>query len=126
MNYFRLLFSSTIFIYAISTDAQFKKYTNDSFQEALKTGRPTVVYFHASWCPVCRKQQPILNEIVADKKYEKMVALTADYDTEKEIKTNLKISTQATIVVFKDGKEIARKTGVTQKDELKKLIDSGM
>lgn len=111
---------------SLSAFADFTAYTKEAFDSALKSGNAVVVDFHANWCPVCKKQEPLLNEIVAMKGYEKVVALKADFDSEKDLKKSLNVSKQSTIIVFKGGKEVARKTGVTSKDELKSLIDMGL
>ena len=126
MKLFSKLAVLATLLLSIQSMADFKPYSKDMYDTALKAGQTVVVDFHASWCPTCKKQEPLLNEIVNMKGYEKVVALKADYDTEKDLKKSLSISKQSTIVVFKDGKEVARKTGVTSKDELKKLIDMGL
>lgn len=111
---------------SLSAFADLKPYTKEAFNDSLKNGKTVVIDFHASWCPVCKKQEPLLNEIFAMKGYEKVVALKADFDNEKDLKKNLNVSKQSTIIVFKTGKEVTRKTGVTSKDELKSLIDMGL
>ena len=40
----------------------------------------------------------------------------ANFDTEKALKRALGVTQQSTIVVFKDGKEVARSTGDTQEE----------
>ena len=42
----------------------------------------------------------------------------ADYDKEKDLKKALRVSSQSTFVVFKGGKEVARSTGQTKKEDL--------
>jgi thioredoxin 1 len=46
----------------------------------------------------------------------------ANFDTEKGLKKSLRVTKQSTIVVFRDGKEIARSTGDTQRDSLAALL----
>jgi thioredoxin 1 len=113
-------------LFSMQTLAEFKTYSKEVYDSAIKAGDTIILDFYASWCPTCKKQHPLLNEIVNMKGYEKVVALKADYDTEKDLKKNLKVSKQSTIVVFKSGKEVGRSTGVTSKDDLKKLIDMGL
>ncbi|MFN7729805.1 MAG: thioredoxin family protein [Bdellovibrio sp.] len=113
-------------LFAFSANADFRPYAKTDFESAMTAGNTVVVDFHANWCPTCKKQEPALNEIVNMKGYEKVVALKADFDQEKELKKSLNVSKQSTIIVFKGGKEVGRNTGVTAKDELKKLIDMGL
>lgn len=113
-------------VFSISAFAEFKAFTNESFDSAMKNGKTVIVDFHASWCPVCKKQEPLLKEIIAMKGYEKVVAFKADFDSEKDFKKSLNVSKQSTIIVFKAGKEVTRQTGITAKDELKGLLDKGL
>jgi thioredoxin 1 len=115
-----------ILLLSLFANAKFKDFSKSKYESAIKSGSTIVLDFHASWCPTCKKQEPILNEIVSMKGYENVVALKANYDEEKELKKSLKVTKQSTVIVFKSGKEVARSTGVTSKDELKKLIDSGL
>lgn len=126
MKLFSGLVLSAILSLSLFAQADFKAFSQGDYDAALKAGQTVVVDFHASWCPTCRKQEPLLNEIVNMKGYEKVIALKADFDKEKDLKKALNVSKQSTIVVFKNGKEVARKTGVTDKEELKKLIDMGL
>jgi thioredoxin 1 len=126
MKLFSKLSVVAVVLLSIQTFADFKPYSKTTFDDAIKAKQTVVVDFHASWCPTCKKQEPLLNEIVSAKGYEKIVALKADYDAEKDLKNSLKVSKQSTVVVFKGGKEVARQTGTTSKDELKKLIDMGL
>ena len=106
--------------------ADLKPFTRTDFDMALRDGKTVVLDFHANWCPTCKKQEPLLNEITNMPGYEMVVALKADFDKEKDLKKEFRVTKQSTIIVFKKGQEVARKTGVTAKDELKKLIDMGL
>jgi hypothetical protein len=46
----------------------------------------------------------------------------ANFDTEKVLERSLGVTKQSTIVVFKDGKESARSTGDTQRENLAELL----
>ena len=39
-----------------------------AFAEAQKAGKPILIVVHASWCPTCKAQKPILSELMADPK----------------------------------------------------------
>jgi thioredoxin-like negative regulator of GroEL len=44
-----------------------------------------------------------------------------DYDNQKELLKALKVRSQSTIIVYKNGKEVARATGDTKEAALAKL-----
>ena len=41
-------------------------FNDAAFAEAQKAGKPIFVAIHASWCPICKAQTPILAELMAD------------------------------------------------------------
>mgnify|MGYP000095953722 CR=1 FL=1 len=118
-------FVFTVLWFSSFASAELEPYSQEVYKKAMAEGKSVVLDFHASWCPTCWKQGPALNEILKMPEFKSIVALKADYDSEKELKSELKISKQATVVVFKSGKEVGRSTGVTAKEELKKLIELG-
>jgi hypothetical protein len=46
--------------------AETQTYDPASFAAAEKAGKPILVAVHASWCPTCKAQKPILSELMAD------------------------------------------------------------
>jgi thioredoxin 1 len=106
--------------------ADFVPYSKSAHDMAIKEGKTIVIDFHASWCPTCRKQEPILNEIVNMPEFKNVVGFKADYDKEKDLKKSLKVSKQSTLVVFKGDSEVARSTGATNKKDIQMLIEKGL
>lgn len=93
-------------------------YQKAAFDKALAEGRPAIVYFHADWCPTCKAQQPLVQELLKEPRMQDVTLFLADYDKEKGLKKALRVSSQSTFVVFKRGKEVARSTGQTDMEEL--------
>jgi len=46
-----------------------------SLQKSLEEGKPMVVYFTASWCPICAKNWPVLSEVYPE--YQDKLTLVA-------------------------------------------------
>lgn len=109
------LLSSTVFAAEVPFDqAQFKS--------TLAAGAPVAVVFHADWCPTCRAQAPLLKQLSQSADLHAVTLYIANFDTEKSLKKSLGVVKQSTIVVFKDGKEVARSTGDTQQSSLAALL----
>src|ERR1700728_3125825 len=92
------------------------------FDAARSAGRPVAVVFHADWCPTCRAQAPVLEDLAGTPALKSLTLYVANFDTEKALKRSLGVTQQSTIVVFRGGKEIARSTGDTQRDRLDALL----
>jgi thiol-disulfide isomerase/thioredoxin len=96
------------------------------FDALRAAGKPVAVVFHADWCPTCRAQAPVLKEVMAQSAFRPLTLYVADFDTEKTLKRSLGVTQQSTIVVFKDGKEVARSTGETQEKSLSALLHQAL
>jgi thioredoxin 1 len=97
-------------------------FSQAQFDSMRSAGKPVAVVFHADWCPTCRAQAPVLKDLVQTPALKPLTLFVANYDTEKALRKALGVSQQSTIVVFKDGKEVARSTGDTQQEVLAALL----
>lgn len=80
-----------------------------------------VVDFFASWCAPCRVLSPTIDKLSEDPSIK---VYKIDIDDLPDVAHNLDIMSIPTIVIFKDGKECDRKTGVYTIDIIKSWIDS--
>ena len=55
-----------------------------SFTEAQKAGKPIFVGIHASWCPTCKAQDPVLSELMSAPKFKDLVYFVVDFDSQKD------------------------------------------
>jgi thioredoxin 1 len=108
---------------AVSAETGFNKVQYDRLMTERK---PVVVEFHAPWCPVCKTQKVLVGEIATDPEFKDVAFLSADFDKEVALKKEMRVSAQSTFVVFKNGKEVARSTGQTNKQELKALFTKAL
>ena len=93
--------------------------TIDNFQtEVLKSDKPVLVDFNASWCPPCQALHPILEELAND---YKIVAV--DIDDQDELAAEYEVSGIPCLVLFKDGEEVDRRVGMQSKKRLIKMLE---
>ena len=57
-----------------------------SLEKSMSEGKPTVIYFTASWCPICAKNWPVLSEIYPEYKDRiTLVAIGIDPTDDEEV-----------------------------------------
>ena len=96
-----------------------KVFTAENFeQEVLKSDKPVLVDFWATWCGPCRRQAPIIEELAE----EGYAVGKLDVDQEMELAQKYQVMSIPTLIVFKNGEEAARGVGLTPKEKLKELL----
>lgn len=101
-------------------------FTTAALKAAQAKGQAVLVDAYASWCPTCRKQEPIIDALSKDPAFDKLVILRLDYDNQNAEKRELGIVQQSTLIAFDGGRETGRLVGVTDADEIKKLAQSAL
>jgi thioredoxin 1 len=96
-------------------------YSPAAFEAALNSGKPVLVWIHASWCPVCKAQEPTLAKIEADPQYKDLTVVRVDFDSQKEVVKRFGASVQSTLIAFRAGKEVGRSVGETEPGALTAL-----
>lgn len=97
-----------------------------AFAEAQKAGKPILLAIHASWCPTCKAQAPILSELRADPKFKDLVYFVIDFDSEKDLVNRFGVRMQSTLIAFKGEKEEGRSVGDTQRASIFALVEKSM
>jgi thioredoxin 2 len=82
---------------------------------------PVVVDFYADWCGPCKIMAPLFDELAAEKKGEVLV-LKLDTDRHPETPQRLGIRGIPTLIVFRDGREVARQVGAVPRQKLDDLL----
>ena len=100
-------------------------YSADALSAAQQAGQPVALHFHADWCPTCRAQTKVFQQFSADKVLD-MTLLVVNYDKERELKRQLGVRTQSTLIVYRGAKETARLGGDTDADALRAALQSAL
>jgi len=101
-------------------------YTPAAFDAAQKAGRSMLVEIHATWCPTCKAQAPILADLERDQKFKDLVVVHVDFDSQKDAVRRFGARVQSTLVTFKGGKETGRSVGDTNRGSLATLLDKAI
>jgi len=103
-----------------------KAFNREAYDKAKAEGKTILVDFDASWCPVCKKQAEAIPQVLKQDKFQRVVVFKADYDSAKELKKQLKITHQSTLVLFKGKKEVGREQGITSASAIGELLEKGL
>ena len=97
-----------------------------AFAAAQKAGKPIFVAIHASWCPTCKAQTPILSELMADSKFKDLVYFVIDFDSQKDLVRRFGARMQSTLISFKGEKEEGRSVGDTNRSSISALLNRAL
>ncbi|TYA54334.1 thioredoxin [Formosa maritima] len=93
------------------------------FSELINKDKPVLVDFYAEWCGPCKMMSPILKQ-VKESLGESVSIIKVDVDKNQSLATKYQVRGVPTLVLFKNGKQLWRQSGVLQKDEIISIINS--
>lgn len=98
-----------------------KPMTQEAFTAETGTRGLVLVDFGAPWCPPCRKMEPVLQSLQQNMAGKfRLVKIDAGVNT--DLMKQVTVSEIPTFILYKNGKEVWRKTGIVDAKELEKEI----
>lgn len=93
----------------------------DEFLQALKSDKPVLVDFWATWCGPCKMQAPILYEF-SEEVGDKVDIIKVDVDQNEDIAAEYDIMSIPTLFLFKDMELKEKSVGLTSKAGLSEMV----
>jgi thioredoxin 1 len=93
------------------------------FSEIINDSKPVLVDFFATWCGPCQTLSLILNDVKSELG-ESIKIVKIDVDKNQPLATEYQVRGVPTMILFKDGKQLWRQSGVVPKHELLQLLKS--
>ncbi len=96
----------------------------DTFDKTvLKSTKPVLVDFWATWCRPCAMVAPILDEL-GEKYGDKISFVKVDVEGNPKIASRYGVTSIPTLLVFKKGAPVSHVVGFRPKEELKRMLDA--
>ena len=92
-----------------------------NFDTIIKSEKPVLIDFFATWCGPCKTLAPILKQ-VKDNLGEGITVLKIDVDKNQHLASKYQVRGVPTMILFQNGKQLWRQSGVLTKDEIIKTI----
>lgn len=97
-------------------------YEEAKVQEAMTEGKAIVVEVYADWCPSCKKGHVALEKALDET--PNIAAFQIDFDKDEELLKKYGVEEQGTLLIVKEGKEVARLAGEHRVDAIVEWIKS--
>ena len=94
-----------------------------TFKDIIESNSVVLVDFSAEWCGPCKVLGPILKE-VKDDVGDSVKIIKIDVDKNQQLSARYKVMGVPTLILFKDGVQVWRQSGVMQKQELLSILHS--
>lgn len=94
-----------------------------NFSDIIKGEKAVLVDFHATWCGPCKTFAPILKEVKAELG-DTVKIVKIDVDKNQELAGKYQVRGVPTMILFKNGQQLWRQSGVLQKADIIEVINS--
>lgn len=94
-------------------------------QVVLKSSKPVLVDFWATWCKPCVLVAPIVDELAGE--FDgKIDFVKIDIDNNPKTPARYNVMSIPTLLIFKNGEPVSHMVGLKQKAEMKKNLESAL
>lgn len=94
---------------------------NARFNQIINAETPVLIDFYATWCGPCQILGPVLKQ-VKDSLGERISIIKIDIDKNQEITAAYQVKGVPTMILFQNGKQLWRQSGVLSKEEIIQMI----
>lgn len=90
---------------------------NAHFNQIINAEKPVLIDFHATWCGPCQMLSPVLKQVKSSLG-ERVSIIKIDVDRNQEIAASYQVRGVPTLMLFQNGKQLWRQSGVLSKEEI--------
>ena len=96
-----------------------------AFNKIIASNKLVLIDFHATWCGPCKAMSPRIKSLAKKMKGEVKI-IKIDIDRNKSLSHNLKIKGVPTFMLYKNGRQLWRQSGMMTENQLLKIVKSNM
>lgn len=126
MSFKKILFTMVFVIFpaGFATAAASTLFSQAAFNSAIKSKEAFVLAFHSDACGSCKVQKPNLEAVLQEEPLKTVSGFMANFEATSDFRKRLEkpVRGPSTILVFKNGKEVSRILGETNKDKIRESI----
>lgn len=101
-------------------------FTEEQFEtEVLKSDKVALVDFYADWCGPCKMMAPIVEQLAEEYEGQAVIG-KLNIDDEPFVASRYRVLSIPTLMFFKDGKEVDRIVGATDKADVEAKLKAHM
>lgn len=93
----------------------------NTFSDLINGDKPVLVDFFATWCGPCKALTPILKDVKAELG-DNVSIIKIDVDKNEALASQFQVRGVPTILLFQNGKQLWRQSGVFSKNDLVSVI----
>ncbi|GAA4940965.1 thioredoxin [Algibacter agarivorans] len=93
----------------------------NNFNTIIQSELPVLIDFHADWCGPCKMLAPILKE-VKEELEDAIKIIKIDVDKNQPLAAKYQVRGVPTMLLFKNGEQVWRQSGVLQKNDIISII----
>jgi len=98
------------------------KLSNEQYLALAGSAKLVMIDFGASWCPPCKKMEPVIEDIKKDMT-DKVSVKFVDGGANTALMNTWKVEALPTFIIYQQGKEVWRKQGIISKEDLVAVIN---
>ena len=103
-------------------DSPFETFTEARLAELQADGKPVLVEVYADWCSTCRRQSPILTELLEDDQFSGITGLKLDWDAQRSQAQDLGAPRQSTLILFVGNQRIGTSIAEIHPERLRDFL----
>jgi thiol-disulfide isomerase/thioredoxin len=121
-NALRFLLLLVLALPAANASEHFESFSSERLASLQASGDTVLVDVFATWCPTCKRQGAILDELMAEPAFADIAGLKLDWDTDRGIARELGAPRQSTLILFRGGERIGLSVAETDPKRLRAFL----